>query len=64
MAFTEAQEKVIRDSLPDLYKQIDELYTQLSRYEEKITDLTQRLDSMENWRKALRLRIRQEGSAT
>lgn len=64
MAFSEAQEQVIREALPDLYKQIEDLCTQLSKYEDRINDLTQRLDSMENWRKALRLRIRQEGSAT
>lgn len=64
MAFSESQEQVIREALPDLYKQIEDLCTQLSKYEDRINDLTQRLDSMENWRKALRLRIRQEGSAT
>jgi len=40
------------------------LLQQVAKYEEQVADLTERLDSMEKWRKALRLRIRQEGSAT
>ncbi len=64
MAFTEAQETVIKDALPDLYQQLADLQAQVGKYEEKVQDLTERLQSMENWRKALRLRIRQEGSAT
>jgi len=64
MPFTESQEKVIKDALPDLYQQIADLQEKLSNYEEQVNDLKQRLDSMENWRRALRLRIRQEGSAT
>jgi predicted nucleic acid-binding Zn-ribbon protein len=64
MPFTEAQEQVIKDALPDLYQQLADLQEKLSKYEEQVIDLKERLDSMENWRKALRLRIRQEGSAT
>jgi predicted nucleic acid-binding Zn-ribbon protein len=64
MPFTEAQEQVIKDALPDLYQQLADLQEKLYKYEEQVIDLKERLDSMENWRKALRLRIRQEGSAT
>jgi len=64
MAFTEAQEQLIAKSLPDLYEQLAALLQQVAKYEEQVADLTERLDSMEKWRKALRLRIRQEGSAT
>ena len=62
--FSEDQEKVIKEALPDLYQQLADLQEKLAAYEEQVTDLKQRLDSMENWRRALRLRIRQEGSAT
>ena len=62
--FSENQEKAIKEAIPDLYQQIADLQELVGNYEGKIADLTQRLDSMENWRKALRLRIRQEGSAT
>ena len=64
MPFTEAQEQVIKNALPDLYQQLADLQERVGKYEEQLTDLKERLDSMENWRKALRLRIRQEGSAT
>jgi peptidoglycan hydrolase CwlO-like protein len=63
MPFTENQEKVIKDSLPDIYLQLAELQESLSELETENKDLKERMDSFENWRKALRLRIRQEGSA-
>jgi hypothetical protein len=66
MAFSEEQEKVIKDALPDLYRQLADLQETVSKLEEEkqdLTDLLQRMDSFESWRKALRLRIRQEGSA-
>lgn len=63
MAFTEEQEKIIKEALPDLYKQLAELQDEvanLRQNKQDITDLVERMDSFENWRKALRLRIRQE----
>ena len=63
MPFTENQEKVIKDSLPDIYLQLAELQERVSELETENKDFRERMDSFENWRKALRLRIRQEGSA-
>jgi hypothetical protein len=63
MPFTENQEKVIKDSLPDIYQQLAELQESLFELETENRDLKELMDSFENWRKALRLRIRQEGSA-
>jgi prefoldin subunit 5 len=63
MPFTDIQEKVIKDSLPDIYQQLAELQESVSELETENKDLKERMNSFDNWRKALRLRIRQEGSA-
>jgi peptidoglycan hydrolase CwlO-like protein len=63
MPFTENQEKVIKDSLPDIYQQLADLQESVSELETENRDLKERMNSFDNWRKALRLRIRQEGSA-
>lgn len=66
MALTEKQEEIIKEALPDLYNQLAELQEKVAKLEtdkQDLTELLARMNSFENWRKALRLRIRQEGSA-
>lgn len=60
MAFTEEQEKAIKNCLPDFYEQLAQIHDTLKAQKAEIEDLSERLVSMESWKTALRLRIRQE----
>jgi uncharacterized protein YlxW (UPF0749 family) len=64
---TEKQEQAVKEAIPDLYTQLADLQEQVAKLQQEkqdLTELLQRMDSFDNWRRALRLRLRQEGSAT
>jgi DNA-directed RNA polymerase subunit F len=70
MPFTEAQETLIKELLPELLKQLADMQEAAVKYEERFATLETKYAALEEtvleldgWRTAIRLRVRQEKNA-